>query len=460
MDLNVVLISTYELGRQPFGLASPAAWLRAAGARVECCDLAVEPLREAAVRAADLIAFYVPMHMATRMAIQVLARARQLNPMAHVCFFGLYAAENAEYLRRLGVNTVLSGEFEAGMVDLARRLAESKATDQPAAAQHEPVVSLGRQQFLVPDRRDLPGLARYAQLVTDDGKRLPVGYVEASRGCKHRCRHCPIVPVYDGRFRIVQREVVLEDIRQQVAAGAQHITFGDPDFFNGIGHALPLVTALHAEFPDLTYDVTIKVEHLLKHAAHLATLQSSGCLFVTSAVESFDEATLAIFEKHHSTRDFEAVVQLCRQAGLALVPTFVAFTPWTTLASYRRFLTEIARLELIDQVAPVQYAIRLLIPPGSRLLELAEVRGLVGPLDESRLSFIWRNRDPRVDELQRDLEGLIQVATAENAARRTIFRRIWERAHSAAGSGTSHVAAPILATAQRFVPYLTEPWYC
>jgi radical SAM superfamily enzyme YgiQ (UPF0313 family) len=456
MDLNIVLISTYELGRQPFGLASPAAWLRAAGAQVDCCDLAVEPLRDEAARAADLIAFYVPMHMATRMAVRALERVRRLNPAAHICFFGLYAAENADYLRQLGVDTILGGEFEARLVGLARRLAGTSAAGQPATIQLEPIVSLERQQFLVPDRRGLPDLSHYAHLVIDDGRRVPVGYVEASRGCKHRCRHCPIVPIYNGRFRIIQHEVVLEDIRQQVAAGARHITFGDPDFFNGIGHALPLVAALHAEFPDLTYDVTIKVEHLLKYAAHLATLRRTGCLFVISAVESFDDATLAIFEKQHSTRDFEAVVELCRQAGLALAPTFVAFTPWTTLAEYRRFLAEIARLELVDQVAPVQYAIRLLVPPGSRLLELADVRAMVGVLDESRLSYVWRNPDPRVDELQQDVERLIQAGTAENASRRTIFRRIWERAYRA----TYTPAAPMLAAPQRFVPYLTEPWYC
>jgi radical SAM superfamily enzyme YgiQ (UPF0313 family) len=460
MNLNIVLISTYELGRQPFGLASPAAWLRAAGAQVACCDLAVEPLREEDVRVADLIGFYVPMHMATRMAARALEQVRAINPAAHICFFGLYAAENADYLRRQGVDTIFGGEFETGLVDLAQRLAEAKATGQPAAAQQEPVVSLERQQFLVPDRRGLPDLARYAHLVIGDGQRLPVGYVEASRGCKHRCRHCPIVPIYNGHFRIVQREVVLEDIRQQVAAGARHITFGDPDFFNGIGHAIPLVTALHTEFPDLTYDVTIKVEHLLKHTAHLATLRDTGCLFVTSAVESFDDATLAIFEKRHSTQDFEAVLQLCRQAGLALAPTFVAFTPWTTLASYRRFLAEIARLDLVDQVAPVQYAIRLLVPPGSRLLELADVRGMVGPLDEARLSYVWRNSDPRMDQLQQDIERLIQHSAAEHASRRATFQRIWERAYQAAAGAAKPVAAPTLATAQRFVPYLTEPWYC
>ena len=109
-----------------------------------------------------------------------------------------------------------------------------------------------------------------------------MGYTEATRGCKHLCRHCPVVPVYRGAFRIVQQDVVLEDIRQQVAAGAEHITFGDPDFFNGPGHAIPIVEALHREWPALTYDVTIKMEHLLKHRELLPVLKATGCLFVTS----------------------------------------------------------------------------------------------------------------------------------------------------------------------------------
>jgi hypothetical protein len=262
------------------------------------------------------------------------------------------------------------------------------------------------------------------------------------------------VPVYNGHFRIVQPEVVLADIRQQVAAGAQHITFGDPDFFNGPGHAIPLVEALHREFPHLTYDVTIKVEHLRQQARHLPTLKETGCLFITSAVEALDERILEIFDKRHTRQDFLQALQLCQEANLLLVPTFVAFTPWTTLAGYRAFLHEIVNLDLVEQVSPIQLAIRLLIPPGSKLLELAEVQNLVGGLDEARLSYVWHNPDPAIDELQRDLEVLVQRCAGQHIPRREVFRRVWERAYQ--GS----MPFPHLPPASRFVPYLTEPWYC
>jgi radical SAM superfamily enzyme YgiQ (UPF0313 family) len=456
-ELDVLLISTYEMGRQPFGLASPGAWLRQAGARVRYLDLSVEAFSEEVVRAADLVAFYVPMHMATRMAVRVLERVRRLNPTAHVCFYGLYAAENAAYLRGLGVDSVLAGEFEAGLVELARRLADG----EDPAGEAAPVVSLDRQAFLVPDRSGLPDLRTYAHLVRSDGRHVTVGYVEASRGCKHRCRHCPIVPVYGGRFRVVQREVVLDDIRQQVEAGAGHVTFGDPDFFNGVGHAIPLVRALHAAHPHVTYDVTIKVEHLLRHAGDLGTLRETGCLFVTTAAESFEDRILAIFEKHHTARDFERALALCREAGMLLVPTFVAFTPWTTLAGYRAFLRAIVGLDLVDVVAPIQYAIRLLVPPGSRLLELAEVQALVAEgLDEAKLSYRWRNPDPRVDELQRDLEGLIRDVAARSLPRREAFARIWDRAFRDAEDRLPAALTTEPPPRAMSIPYLTEPWYC
>src|SRR5882672_11419795 len=320
-DLKVLLISTYELGRQPFGLASPAAWLRADGFQTTSLDLSRQSLDEEAVRTASLIAFYLPMHTAPRIAVRALERVRKLNPSAHLCGFGLYAPVNAGLLRRLGVGTILGGEFEQGLLSLARRL-EVGATD-PGLPQFEPEISLVRQNFLVPYRDDLPPLEKYAHLTLPDDSTRVVGYTEASRGCKHLCRHCPIVPVYNGTFRVVQRDVVLEDIRRQVAAGAQHITFGDPDFFNGVGHALALVEALHAEHPAVTYDATIKIEHLLEHRDALAVLQRTGCLFVISAVESIDDAVLEKLDKGHTRAGFVEAVRITREAGLALSPTFI-----------------------------------------------------------------------------------------------------------------------------------------
>ena len=329
--MNVLLISTYGLDTSRLG------WRRrrlgcGRAEQVACLDLSRQALDERLVRDAELIAFYVPMHTATRLATRLLPQVKELNPRAHLCFYGLYAPVNETYLRELGVGTILGGEFEGGLGRLAAELAVRKNDGAEPAAQ--PAISLERLDFAVPDRAGLPALNKYAHVLLPDGRSLVAGYTEASRGCKHLCRHCPIVPVYGGAFRIVAREVVLEDVRRQVAAGAGHISFGDPDFFNGPAHGLAIVDAMRREFPRLSYDVTIKIEHLLRHAGELERLRDTGCLFVTTAVEAVDNAILERLDKGHTRADFVAVAQRFRDLGMALHPTFVPFTPWTTLGGY------------------------------------------------------------------------------------------------------------------------------
>jgi radical SAM superfamily enzyme YgiQ (UPF0313 family) len=546
--VRVVLIATYEMGRQPFGLASPAAWLRDAGFDVACLDLSRQRLDERVVAQARLVVFYLPMHTATRLAGPVIDRVRHLAPAAHLCACGLYAPLTAAWLRRHGIQSILGGEFEEELLALARQLAAAEPEgpvpagtsstartgvevravegfaagagphppDGPAAgladrptiesASHagreapdlpsgsrpdhpgavvaprmigapEKDAAAGllaggapgraaarphvpRLAFRVPDRRDLPALHRYAALVRADGRRRTVGYTEATRGCKHLCRHCPVVPVYGGQFRVVSPAIVLADIRQQVEAGATHITFGDPDFFNGIGHARMLARAIAREFPGLTYDVTIKVEHLVKHAEDLRLLRETGCVLVTSAFESIDDEVLARLAKGHTRADAERAIQLCRDVGLGLAPTFVAFTPWTTLDSYAALLEFIAGWDLVDQVAPIQLALRLLVTAGSRLLELSDIRALAGPLDPGTLVHPWRHPDARVDRLQEHV--LRVVERRAGGARREVFAAIRSLV-----AGRSRVAAGGLAPyppgevkARTEVVWLDEPWYC
>jgi len=464
---RALLISTYELGRQPFGLASPAAWLKRAGVEVALADVSRTRLDPDLVRAANLIALFLPMHTATRLALPVIDRVRALNPSAHVCAYGLYAPPNADLLRERGVGTILGGEFEADLVALATSLRPgSGAPNAPAAfvapeapvapiAPVAPAAPLPRLRFIPPDRSGLPRLDKYASLEWPDGTNRTVGYTEASRGCKHLCRHCPVVPIYDGRFRIVDADVVLADIRAQVEQGARHITFGDPDFFNGIGHARCIVERTAAEFPGLSYDVTIKIEHLLRHAADLPLLRETGCAFVTSAVESVDDAVLAKLAKGHTRADFVRAAALMREASLALVPTFVAFTPWTTMPAYLDLLEVIDELDLVDHVPPVQWSIRLLIPAGSRLLDLQEIRDAVGRFDPLALAYPWQHHDARVDVLQQTVAAL----AARNVTRNDTFDAIRAAAADAAGVPLP-AAGPRLNGERPRVPFLSEPWYC
>ncbi len=468
--MSVLLISTYEMGRQPFGLASPAAFLEEAGFDVACLDLSVQRLDRDAVERAALVAFYLPMHTAARIALDVLDKVVVWNPDAHVCLYGLYALASAKVMQQRGACTILGGEFEEGLVRLAQRICPPVQTSpdqtleyQPETniegeRQVEPEISLKRQQFRTPSRNNLPALAEYAHLTTANGARRTVGYTETTRGCKHMCRHCPVVPIYGGQFRVIQPKVVLADIEQQVVAGAEHITFGDPDFLNGPKHAAKIVTTLHKRYPHLTYDVTVKVEHLLAYPALLSTLRETGCVFVTSAIESVDNRVLEILDKGHTRDDFFEVVRLFREAGLALQPTFVAFTPWTTLDSYADLLSTLIELNMINNVPSIQLAIRLLIPAGSCLLEVPEVNRLIGEFEPRSLGYPWRHSDSRVDELQREIQTTIEHATA-CTDRLEIFAQICELL----GPRLEQPAPlpPVTTIRPRAtIPYLSEPWYC
>lgn len=445
--MRVLLLSTYELGRQPFGLASPAGWLRRSRTEVRVQDLAREPLNTDSVSSADVIALYLPMHTATRVTMRLLPKLKQLNPGAHFCCYGLYAPLNEDLLRAAGVQTILGGEFESGLVTLVEWL------ENPAATHPVDSVSLPKQRFVVPDRRALPPLSDYSHLNIVTGGPKIVGYTEASRGCLHLCRHCPIVPVYQGALRIVQKDVVLADISQQVEAGAQHMTFGDPDFFNGPGHSLAIVQEMHRRYPQLTFDVTIKIEHLLKYRRHLDTLRASGCLLVTSAVESIDDHVLRRLAKGHTRRDFIEALELLNAAGLAFNATFVPFTPWTTWEGYRDLLRLLMDLHLVENVAPIQLGIRLLVTAGSRLLDLPEIRRRIGTFDSQALVYPWRHPDPSIDALCRQVLAVVEQAGGADRVR--TFLKIWELAFDGQPP-PEFDSIPCRCT----IPYLNEPWYC
>jgi radical SAM superfamily enzyme YgiQ (UPF0313 family) len=472
--MSVLLISTYDLGRQPFGLASPAAWLRRAGFEVVARDVSREALQDRDLANATRVAFYLPMHTATRLAIPEIDRIRVERPDVPLCAYGLYAPLNEPLLREHGVSEIFGPEAEEDLVGWASLKAGLTAFDEATAVKKTRLYRgrLTKLEFIRPDRSGLPTLDRYATLQMPDGSRRIAGATDASRGCKHRCRHCPIVPIYDGQFRVVPRDVVLGDIDQQVAAGAEHITFGDPDFFNGPTHARRIVDALHARHPNLTYDVTIKVEHLLRHRELLPVLAETGCLFITSAVESVDDEILRRFEKNHTRADFEEAVRLTRDAGVALAPTFVAFTPWTTHDGYRDLLNTVDALGLVEHVAPVQWGLRLLITQGSRLLELDDIRARVSAFDRKSLTYPWHHDDPDIDALQatiakrvgvgnrdqgsgiRDQAGIRDQGSAPSG-RRALFDEI----RALAGGAPLHTREPAMLD-RAAIPYLNEPWYC
>src|SRR2546425_3809453 len=409
------------------------------------------------------------MHTALRLGVAVAERARAVNPTCHIAFYGLYAPLNAEYLLSRAADSALGGEADDALVERARTL--GRARDEgggrgraPGECRSEqrglppaPRPILAKLDFPVPSRTQLPSLKKYAHL-DKDGRLELAGSVEATRGCKHLCRHCPIPPLYGGPPLVMPRRLQLADIRQQVEAGASHITFGDPDFLNGPGHALAVARALHAQLPSVTFDFTAKVEHLLRHRGRLREFADLGCAFIVTAAESVSDTVLAHLAKGHTRADLIEALRGVRAAGTALRPTWVPFTPWTTLDDYRKLLDVVEAHALIDAIDSVQYSIRLLVPPGSLLLETDAMRPFLGPLVEGAFYYRWTHPDARMERLHAGVSALVAGAADAREDATATFNRIRQLADETAGAPPRPDAAQ--PPERTRPPRLTEPWFC
>ncbi len=411
--MKILLISTYELGHQPLGVAAPAGALRTRGHEVRALDLAVDDWDPSLVAWADRVAVSVPMHTATRLAHEIAGRIDR--PLA--CY-GLYAGMCAD------VGDALVGRDP--VAEVVRWVEDDPGLTVTGS---------------IPARDLLPAPDRYAHLIRD-GVRFPIAYVEASQGCAHRCRHCPVPVVYDGRIRITDVPTVLADVDAQVALGARHVTFGDPDFFNGVHHARRVVEAVHAAHPTLTFDCTVKVEHVLAQAELWPWMAEHGCLFVISAFESVSDRILGILDKGHTAADGARAVGILRAAGIEPRPTWLPFTPWSTVDDIRAILEFVDEHALIGNVDPVQYSIRLLLPAGSLLLGHIDD---LGPWDPAALSYRWSSP---LDGLARAVAEVVEQGGEDPPA------EVFDRVRALVD------LPPITAGGITEAPRLSESWFC
>jgi radical SAM superfamily enzyme YgiQ (UPF0313 family) len=455
----ILLVSCYELGHQPLNLAFPLSYLQRAGYLPVAVDTSVDPLTPSVVRAARLVAISVPMHTALRLGTRVARRVREINPDAAICFYGLYAWLNAGYLLRECGDFVIGGEYEQPLLQLIQRL-ETGSGDALAGVS-EPGISsepsIVRIDFPEPDRSTLSSLSRYAHLLID-GRAVPAGYTETTRGCRHTCLHCPVVPVYRGRFFAIPRQIVMDDIRRQVKQGAGHITFGDPDFLNGPTHALRVCRQLHEEFPHVTFDMTTRIEHIIEHREHFPEFARLGCVFVVSAVEAVSEVILQKIDKGHTRDDVVEALGILDDAGIAMRPSLLPFTPWTTIDDYLELLEFAAAYDLIENIDPVHFSIRLLVPPGSALLDEPDAHEWAGDLDEEAYTYNWKHPDSRVDQLQRDVAALVEEAASCEADPYETFGQIEQLAYRAKGIEPPRRETP--PRQWKRPPRLTESWFC
>lgn len=449
-------MSCYELGHEPLGVLTPAGVLDRAGYRARVVDVAVSDFDPAQIAGAPVVAISTPMHTALRLGVRVAARVREIDPAAHICFFGLYAGlHEAQLVPRLA-DTCLGAEFESDLLDLvgaiARRGDAGPRDVRPPSAPRLAAHTKERTLDLAPRRSAHDHTGRYVRLESH-GRYRPTGYVAATRGCKHTCRHCPIPAAYDGTFYALPADRVLADIDAAVALGARHITFADADFLNGPTHALRIARAFHHRHPDITFDYTAKIEHLLQHAPVVDELQALGNLFVVSAVESFNDEVLRRLHKGHTAADALEVIRAFERRALTLRPSLVPFTPWETRESLSLLFEIVAREGLVHRIDPVQYSIRLLVPSGSLLLRDPDARVRFGEFDETRFSHPWSHPDPGMDSIQQRLALL----SAEAARTREPVEHTFLRMAEAVAPGR---ALPLSPRRRGESPRLTEDWFC
>ena len=302
---------------------SRSAWRRlprgcgGRASRSSCVDTSRDAARPTSrSRAASLVAFYLPMHTATRLAGAAHRSRRARESVGQACAYGLYAPLNASWLRERGVDDVLGPEAEADLVASGDsrspelQVPNPKSTAVPAQPRHSatavhPARSLGASAARSATRRCRCRTARRASSAAPTRRAAASTSAGTARSCRSiaaRSASCRSTSCWrtsgagGGRraAHLVRRPGLLQ--RPDARAPDRRAVRG-------------------RSFPGVTYDVTIKIEHLLKHADLLPLLRDTGCLFITSAVESIDDDVLAKLRKGHTRADFVEAVELCRDGG-------------------------------------------------------------------------------------------------------------------------------------------------
>lgn len=403
---RVLLASTFEGGYQPITVASAATPLREAGHDVEVLDTYVHGVDEDRLRWAELVAISLPIFDSVQSGLELSRLTRELNPGAHRAFFGQHATIHAYRLVGEHCESSIAGEWEQPLVGLAARVAGDAVVELPGVVDFVPIAAVGRPRHLinrrgirVPSRELLPPLEKYPQAQIDSllGSPQIVGSTEITRGCHHRCLYCSVFAAYDGKVVLVPDDVVVQDVENQVRMGMTHLTFIDADFINAKHYGVRILRRLHERFPNLTYDFTTRVDHVLENREAVAEMRGLGVRFITSALEFPAQKVLDALDKEVTVEQIEEAIGFLRDVGILLNPTFIMFNPWIQLEDLVTFHDFCARTGLDALIDPIQYETRLYLYKGSPLLDLPAVRAL--DLTEHDFHYDWRHSDPRVDEL-------------------------------------------------------------
>jgi hopanoid C-3 methylase len=403
---RIVLAAVYEGGAQPISIGTAASHLIEQGFQPTCVDTFLDGLPdEEAIANTDLLAISLPLFQSIAPGVELAKRARSINPNVKVVMFGQHANIHAERLLASYCDYVIRGDSEPGLVALACNPTYEDAAGAPlGVCRRDRLVQpyIHRGALLPPARHLLPDLSRYRyselELVRQGDGPLPtVGNIETARGCHHGCTYCSVFAATGRKVSLIPASVVMADIRQVVGLGATHIWFTDAEFLNSKHHGLGIIRRMKREFPDLTFDITTRADHVLEAKEVVAELRELGCEFLTTALEFPSQPVLDAVHKELSIEQIERAIDYCRTIGLRLNPTFIMFNPWVEFDDLARFRVWIDRVGLAKTISPLQYETRLYLYKGSPLLWHPDIQKL--ELIEREFDYEWKHPDSRVDQL-------------------------------------------------------------
>ena len=428
--MKILLLSFYDLGKQPKIISELYKKLDNGSNQIDIIDYSIEE-KDLTLDNYDVLGIYASMHTASVLAEQYL-RDRKLPNKLFV--FGLYANVFSEMFSDFqSIHSFDSDELESLL-----------------QVQLNPNYSY---KHTVPDRTILPSITDYSHIV-DGSNNLIAGSVETTYGCKHECTHCPVPIEFKGMFKTFGTEKIITDVTNQVEEGAKHISFNDPDFFNGPKHALKILQLLNEKHPSITYDSTIKVEHILKYPDYFQELKNLNMLFVISAFETTNDHVLNILQKNHSFNDLNKAVELSLENKIDIRPTWMPFSPWTEQNDLISIIKLIENYKLRETVDPIQLTIKLLVPKNSLILKRPEMKEYLLDYDPSSFSYAWKYKFPNIDNIQNELFTYVLQHESENEYAQYLgLVDILE----------SHTNETLLNSekySQRIVPKLSETWFC
>ena len=381
--MKILLTSFYDLGKQPKIIAEIVDRYNSAEIDFDFFDFSVED-QNIDLENYDVLGIYAPMHTATILSIEYIKDKKLPNKMFT---FGLYGSVLEDFNSSIRYIKDIESDELALFLEIN--------DDHQFSLKNN-----------IPNRQIFPDISNYAHLV-DGSNNLIAGSVETTYGCKHSCTHCPVPISFNGTFKTYSLEKIVSDVENQVNQGAKHISFNDPDFFNGPIHALKILESLNEKFPSITYDSTIKVEHILKYKKYFKELSSLNMVFVISAFETTNDLVLSILEKNHTSNDLNNSIEISQDFGIDIRPTWMPFSPWTELNDLSNIVKLIEKYELRETVDPIQLTIKLLIPKHSLIIKKPEINKYLGNYEKNSLSFKWEYENNDVEKLQSSLFDFI-----------------------------------------------------